>query len=484
MATVEEFLTVYSRALADRNAAVLAGAGLSIPSGLVNWKQLLRSIAKEIGLDVEREADLVAVAQYYYNEQGGRHRINQLLVNEFSERAKITENHRILARLPIDTFWTTNYDVLIETALREAGKKVDVNITPENLATTVPRRDALLYKMHGDISNPANAVITKDDYESYSSSPRGQLFSTALRGDLVSKTFLFLGFSFSDPNIDYILGRVRVLLESNRREHYCLMRSVQRRDFASTKDFRYAQKKQELQVRDLKRYGIMAVMLDDFADYMKTLRRLERRHKCRQVFISGAAESYGSWSEDQGHEFLNLLGARLAQAGMNVVTGFGSGVGPHIVNGVLDELDKEGTRNISDRLVLRPFPYAIADAGNRKKRWRSYREEMISKAGVAVFLFGNKLGTGGSIVPSDGMIEEFKIANEKGLLVVPVGATGYVAEEVHKAAFSNRRDHYPKVSGLVSALRALSKPGTPRQVVSRIVHFILLASEAKSDADC
>ncbi|WP_040426576.1 SIR2 family protein [Afipia birgiae] len=197
MATVEEFLKVYSQALADRNAAVLAGAGLSIPAGLVNWKQLLRSIAREIGLDVERETDLVAVAQYYYNEQGGRQRINQLLVNEFSERAKITENHRILARLPIDTFWTTNYDVLIETALREAGKKVDVNITPENLATTTPRRDALLYKMHGDVSNPASAVLTKDDYESYSSSRRGQLFSTALRGDLVSKTFLFLGFSFT-----------------------------------------------------------------------------------------------------------------------------------------------------------------------------------------------------------------------------------------------------------------------------------------------
>lgn len=480
MATVEEFLTVYSQALADRNAAILAGAGLSIPSGLVNWKQLLRSIAKEIGLDVERESDLVAVAQYYLNEKGGRQRINQLLVNEFSERAKITENHRILARLPIDTFWTTNYDTLIETALREAGKKVDVNITPENLATTVPRRDALLYKMHGDVSNPAKAILTKDDYESYGSSRGGQLFSTALRGDLVSKTFLFLGFSFSDPNIDYILGRVRVLLESNRREHYCLMRSVQRKDFTSTKDFRYAQTKQELQVRDLKRYGIMSVLLEDYADYTKTLRRLERRHKCRQVFISGAAESYGNWSDDQGHEFLNLLGAKLTQAGMNVITGFGLGVGPHIINGVLEELDKEGTQTISDRLILRPFPYAIADAGNRKRRWHRYRDEMVSKAGVAVFLFGNKLRHDGNIVSSDGMHEEFKIAKEKGLLIVPVGATSYAAEEIYKTVLSNRGDYYPNVRGLTSALRALSTPGTPKQVVSRIVHFIQMASESKT----
>ena len=146
MATVEEFIETYSQALADHNAAVMAGAGLSIPAGLVNWKGLMRSIAKEIGLDVERETDLVAVAQYHLNERGGRQRINQTLVSEFSERAKITENHRILARLPIDVYWTTNYDNLIESALRDGGKRVDLKITPENLATTLPRRNDVVSK--------------------------------------------------------------------------------------------------------------------------------------------------------------------------------------------------------------------------------------------------------------------------------------------------------------------------------------------------
>jgi hypothetical protein len=388
MATVEEFVATYSQALADRNAAVLAGAGLSIPAGLVDWKGLMRSIAKEIGLDVERETDLIAVAQYHLNERGGRQRINQTLINEFAERAKITENHRILARLPVDVFWTTNYDVLIETALRETGKKVDIKISPENLSTTLPRRDAVLYKMHGDISDPANAVLAKDDYESYGFNRRGQLFSTALRGDLVSKTFLFVGFSFSDPNVDYILGCVRVLLEGSRREHYCLMRSVHRRDFRSIRDFRYAQTKQDLQVRDLRRYGIMPVLLNDFSEYTATLKRLERRHKSRQVFVSGSAHSYHPWTVDQGQEFLSLLGARLAHDAMNVITGFGLGVGSHVINGVLNELEREGTRTISERLLLRPFPYHIANQQKRAQRWQSYRKDMISKAGVAIFVFG------------------------------------------------------------------------------------------------
>ena len=40
-------------------------------------------------------------------------------------------------------------------------------------------------------------------------------FISALRGDLIEKTFLFLGFSFTEPSIDYIFSRVRVLYEND-----------------------------------------------------------------------------------------------------------------------------------------------------------------------------------------------------------------------------------------------------------------------------
>jgi len=477
MATVEEFIRTYSEALSNHNAAVLIGAGLSIPAGLVNWKDLMRTIAAEIGLDVEKENDLVAVAQYHFNERGGRQRINQTLVSEFSGRAQITENHRILAQLPIETYWTTNYDRLVEQALQDAGKRADIKITGENLATTLPRRDVVVYKMHGDASDPANAIVTKDDYESYSATRRGQLFSTALRGDLVSKTFLCLGFSFSDPNLDYILSRIRVLLEGNRREHYCLIRKLQRADFKTLKEFRYACIKQELQIKDLRRYGIMAVMLDSFDEFTQTLKQLERAYRSRQVFISGSACEYEPWSESESQQFLTLLGKRLANKGLNVITGFGLGVGPHIINGVLDELEREGTRNLSDRLTLRPFPYAIKDPQKRKSRWTSYREEMISKAGVAVFVFGNKAGPSGEVSLADGMLEEFEIASRAGLLIVPVGATGYVAKVLHQKVSDDFKTFFPSVGGLKAALAALGRQATPTQLVERVLKFIALATK-------
>jgi Sir2- and TIR-associating SLOG family/SIR2-like domain len=476
MATVEEFVQAYSQALSDHSAAVLIGAGLSIPAGLVDWKGLMRSIAAEVGLDASKENDLIAVAQYHVNERGGRQRINQTLVNEFSERAHLTENHRILTRLPIGTYWTTNYDHLIEDALREAGKRADIKITPENLAITLPRRDALVYKMHGDVADAANAVVTKDDYESYATTRRGQLFSTALRGDLVSKTFLCVGFSFSDPNLDYIFSRIRILLETNRREHYCLVRKVQRHDFVKLAEFRYARTKQELQIRDLRRYGFIAVLLDSFEQYTDTLRRLERAYRSRQVFISGSATTYAPWTENESHRFLTLLGKRLAENGMGVITGFGLGVGPHVINGVLDHLENEGTRNLTERLTLRPFPYAITDPAKKENRWTAYRKEMVSHAGVAIFVFGNKVGASGPVSMADGMLEEFELAHSSGLLLIPVGGTGYVAERLHKQVSEDLSKYFPQVRGLKTALANLGAKRAPSDMVERILKFIALAT--------
>ena len=60
----------------------------------------------------------------------------------------------------------------------------------------------------------------------------------ALQGDpYVSKTFLFIGFSFNDPNLSYILSRIRLLLGETGAIIYCLLRTVQRSDFKKLADF-------------------------------------------------------------------------------------------------------------------------------------------------------------------------------------------------------------------------------------------------------
>ncbi|MBX3018533.1 MAG: SIR2 family protein [Bdellovibrionaceae bacterium] len=426
---IEDFLDRYVKAIEERTAAIFAGAGLSIPAGFVDWRGLLRKIAKEIRLNVDQENDLIAVAQYHVNEKGGRHRINEALVNEFSRKANLTENHRILARLPIQTYWTTNYDHLIEEVLDEAGKTPDVKKTVPSLAVNVPMRDAIVYKMHGDVSLADEAVVTKDDYEGYSS--KRELFSTALRGDLVDKTFLFLGFSFSDPNIEYILSRIRILLGKDQREHFCLMRRVHPTDpaFKNNRDaYIYAKTKQKLQIRDLKRFAIKVILLDDYHDVTTLLRMIETRVKRKRVFISGSAETYEPFGEPEARQFVHELGKSLVKGGYEVVTGFGVGVGDAVINGALDHIFSTKFRRVDPFLILRPFPQFATGGKSLPALWTQYRESILDEAGVAIFLFGNKRDKKtGAIVLANGVKEEFEIALKKGMPVIPVGFTGHMA---------------------------------------------------------
>lgn len=77
------FLKEYTRALREGDSALFVGAGISQAAGYVDWKQLLKEIAEELDLDIDRETDLVALAQFHVNRRGGRDRLNQLLIDEF-----------------------------------------------------------------------------------------------------------------------------------------------------------------------------------------------------------------------------------------------------------------------------------------------------------------------------------------------------------------------------------------------------------------
>ncbi|TNG94623.1 hypothetical protein FHQ28_12875, partial [Pasteurellaceae bacterium USgator11] len=203
--------------LKEENFAIFAGAGLSTSAGYVNWKELLKPLSEELNIDIEVETDLVSLAQYYVNENNSnRSRLTERIIDAIDISRIPTMNHQILAKLPISTYWTTNYDKLIEKSLEDEGKLPDVKFTKSHLSQTKKGRSAIIYKMHGDASLADEAIITKDQYESYPL--KFAPFITALSGDLVSKTFLFLGFSFTDPNLDYILSRIRVYFEQNQRQ--------------------------------------------------------------------------------------------------------------------------------------------------------------------------------------------------------------------------------------------------------------------------
>lgn len=73
-----ELIRNYTKAIREGNAAIFGGAGLSRTSGFVDWKGLLKPLAADIKLDINKEHDLLSIAQYYRNQRRTRHGINQI----------------------------------------------------------------------------------------------------------------------------------------------------------------------------------------------------------------------------------------------------------------------------------------------------------------------------------------------------------------------------------------------------------------------
>lgn len=349
---------------------------------------------------------------------------NQQIV--FSESVLIIIN--LLTRLPISTYWTTNYDKVIENGLKNNNRRGDIKRKADDLAISIRDSDAIVYKMHGDVDSPNDAVISKDDYERYSE--KNSLFVTALRGDLVSKTFLFVGFSFEDPNLESILGKVNILLGDNKREHYCIQKQVLEKEFKTEEEYAYAKIKQDLKIKDLLRYGIDTVLVDDYSELPKLISKIEEEYLKNTIFISGSISDYNeNWSEEKVNQFCYNLSRSLVSRNYKIISGFGLGVGSSVINGALDEIYKTKYRHVSEHLGLFPFPQHDDGEKSIAERWTDNRNQMISEAGVCIFIFGNKK-VNGEVVSASGMMEEFRIAKERGKIIIPIGSTGFAAKEI------------------------------------------------------
>lgn len=422
------FLREYTDAIREERAALFVGAGVSRGAGYVDWKLLLREIANDLGLDVDRESDLVAVAQYHENDRRGRQQLNQKLIDEFLEDNELTESHRLIATLPLRTVWTTNYDDLIERSFGDEGKRVDVKRRKNDFATSKSRSDVTVYKMHGDRTDPAEAVLTRNDYETFNN--KREVFTIALKADLTEKSFLFVGFSFADPNVMYLLSRVRQLLETNSRQHYCFLKSPPAADAYESRRFHHW-------LEDLRRYHIQPILINDYPDVPRLLKELNRRSHLKDIFISGSAADFAPLGETRFRELCRMLGAELIRKHFNVISGFGVGVGDSVIYGAMQTLK----RNDDQRLQLWPFPQELPAGVDRAAFWNEYRTRMISHAGVCLVLAGNKR-TDAGIVPADGVRKEIEIARQQGKIVLPIGATGHVARELWEQYRADLRTYF------------------------------------------
>ncbi len=259
-------------ALRTSRVTVVLGSGASLDpandaekpwqadlAGMPSAAQLARILSQSFDVD---DASLSLTAQLVETLRGGddlRTTINEI----FSRSAAPLPCHEFcasladwrLARRPAEEsipkalpprftcplFITTNYDALLEDALRKRGvpfdllyydgadhpegarleafrcdpESVDKHLTTEELAQLGSEHRVCVVKIHGSVatpkqnSHPPSFVITEDDYITFLASVRwDNFFPAGIASHLARCHYLFLGHSLSDWNLRVMLHQI------------------------------------------------------------------------------------------------------------------------------------------------------------------------------------------------------------------------------------------------------------------------------------
>ena len=99
---------------------------------------------------------------------------------------------------------------------------------------------------------------------------------------------------------------------------------------------------------------------------------------------------------------------------------------------------------------------------------------MISYAGIAIFIFGNKQ-INGQIELAPGIIAEYDIAVSKGLFILPIGATGYQAKVIWDKVKERYKD---RSAGFTSHLEKLQdETQSLDELLPHIVNILTLINK-------
>lgn len=340
-----------------------------------------------------------------------------------------THTHMLLSALPIRSYWTTNYDRLIEKTFELRGVSCRAHFSDENLSISTDNAQIILHKMHGDVENPNSAIIAKEDYEKYDDTH--EMMLAKFKGEMCSKTFLFLGYSFSDPNIHHILARIRKVFDKHAKQHYCIMKRItEKENGKKTKDYKYKLIKQNHQILDFKNYGVNVILVDDYSEINDILSEIKRRVYMKNVFICGAYENETA-NKDKIAQLGTSLATWLVEHGFKIFSGFGKNFGGYIVKGAFEGCTLGEGKDFNKHVSLFPLPYNVKlTPDERAKLYTKLRENMIAPTQITIVICGEKKDDKGNLIPSPGVIEEVKISQNQGNLIIPIGVSGGVAKIV------------------------------------------------------
>lgn len=215
------------RAQENNQLVVFVGAGVSKNSNVPTWWELIKTIAEKIKYtkcdtcncrDKDKtcpddscenryaftQEEFLRIPEYFYQQHKAEgdetyyDLIHETLRGGSGPNAIDDEIFNLLPHHII----TTNYDSLLEDSLSVNSQLYAVVSQDSDLLSKA--NDRYLIKMHGDLEKKDTIVLKESDYIDYEQ--KHPLISTFIRSLLVNHTFVFLGYSLNDYNLNLIIG--------------------------------------------------------------------------------------------------------------------------------------------------------------------------------------------------------------------------------------------------------------------------------------
>ena len=442
----EQFLEQFSKQALDERISLFLGAGGSCDAGYPTWANLFEPLAKELNTTIDSSTDYYLLAQYYANTFGRtelRKKINNYINRNRFESPLLNE----LLEVGFTNIWTTNFDNTIELNYQKRNILTNKVFKDADLSNVELNKRINIFKLNGDITNLEGIIATQSDYEKYIDTHH--IMSMFFKRELISSTFLFIGYSFTDHLVLDCLSEIARYLGESTNCHYTIIKREPQNQY-----FDYF-------IDDLeKRYNLRVLLVNKYEEVPKILAELNQRIRNRRVFISGAFSSYDSNIEQYSHDLSKALAFSLLENNYRIVNGMGRRFGTHLIGYANEYLAKEGEKDIEKYLIVKPF-VGKGENAITEKRYR--REEAIGKCGSAIFVFGDHIANSTS-----GVMEEFDIAYKQHKTIIPIAYPGMISDDIWKIVSGNLTT-YPYLEGLINKLTS----SEPVEVLSKTIIHIL-----------
>lgn len=273
------------------------GAGISTPTGIDSWKELLTNMAEKLGktiksTEIKKMVDDLGyprTASLLKNDINNELEYKKFLVKQFEPTNILTTSAIIKIVIKFYSIVTTNYDTTIEEAIKTINyiykdkgiEKLDYELQdlPDLSSSKLLRKKNIVY-LHGYKENET-FLLTEEDYAlfyptNYSHNGIEKL-ENFLKEIIENMTLVFMGFSFNDKDFCDFFKRTKDKIESQHKLINMTCKNHKENEFNHFAFIKFNNERYDELENILNNLGIQAIYyFNKYSNLEEYLHRLEK----------------------------------------------------------------------------------------------------------------------------------------------------------------------------------------------------------------